>query len=443
MRSRFNRVYYGWIMVAVLTAASFTQVGEFNPVLAVFMKPFGDDFGWSRAEVSLATSLGSFGGGLIGPFTGWLIDRYGSRAILVTCQVIYGTCLLSLTFLNGSLFHFLLAFSLGRMVVQGGTALATQVAISNWFIRLRGQAMGVSTLGTRIGQAILPAAIALITQAVGWRYAWLFLGGIVWVLGIIPSSIFIRRRPEDLGYLPDGGRLQDAIPRQSDPLSEEASARVGSGTLSAAQASALEPSWTLREALRTRSLWLLTFASALSFFFGAGINLHLYPYLTDAGLAVPEAVFAMSVYFAVAGAGAVVWGVILDRFPLRFCMAIGFLASGAGIVVLIFTNSLLMALVFGVFYGLSFGGLHTMTQVMWADYYGRANVGTIAGALLPIQLITNAMGPLFGGWMYDIHGTYSTAFAVYALFGFLACVWALAAGAPQLRPTTKAPVTAR
>lgn len=443
MRSRFNRVYYGWIMVAVLTAASFTQVGEFNPVLAVFMKPFGDDFGWSRAEVSLATSLGSFGGGLIGPLTGWLIDRYGSRAILVSCQVIYGTCLLSLTFLNGSLFHFLLAFSLGRMVVQGGTALATQVAISNWFIRLRGQAMGISTLGTRIGQAILPAAIALITQAVGWRYAWLFLGGIVWVLGIIPSSIFIRRCPEDLGYLPDGGRLQEAIPRQANPLSEEASARVGGGRLSAAPASALEPNWTLREAIKSKSLWLLTLASALSFFLGAGLHLHLYPYLTDAGLTVSEAVLSMSVYFAVAGVGAVVWGVILDHFPLRFCMAGAFLISGAAIVILLLANSLLLALVFGVLFGISFGGAHTITQVMWATYYGRANVGTISGALLPIQLVTNAMGPFFGGWMYDTNGNYVAVFTIYVVLAFIAGVVALLAGAPQLRPTTKAPVTAR
>ena len=137
MKSLFNRVYYGWVMVAVLTVANFTQVGEFNPVLAVFIKPFGDDFGWNRAEVSLGITIGSFCGGLIGPIMGPIIDRQGSRIVLVSCQIIYGICLLSLTFLQGSLLHFLLAYSIGRMVIQGGTAGALLASLKRDFAAVK------------------------------------------------------------------------------------------------------------------------------------------------------------------------------------------------------------------------------------------------------------------------------------------------------------------
>ena len=432
MKTHFGRYFYGWVIVAVLAVSNFAQVGAFNPVLAIFMKPFGEDFGWTRAEVSLSITIGSFAGGLVGPFAGPIIDRHGPRIVLVVCQVILGTCLLSLSLLNGSLFHFLVAYSLGRMVVQGGTQLAAQVAIANWFARLRGRAMGVSTLGTRIGQALLPAIVAFITHLAGWRYAWFFLGSIVWIIAITPSFVFLRRRPEDVGLLPDGVQAPAPDAAREDDHASDASPGRDVGA---------EPQWTVKEAVRTRSLWFLTFATCQSYFLGAGINLHLFPYLTDVGLSLTQAIFASSAFFAVSAFGAISWGMLQDRFPLRYCMAVGFAISAVGIVLLLMTRSLPLALTFAVVYGFSFGGLNTLTTIMWAVYYGRANVGAIAGAMLPIQLLSNAIGPFFGGWMFDQQGNYDIAFSVYAILAATAALWAFSAGTPRQSPASKAPAT--
>lgn len=424
MMKRFtSRFYYGWLIVAVLTVANFTQVGEFNPVLAVFVKPFGDEFGWSRAEVALAITLGSFGGGLIGPLVGPVIDRYGSRAVLVFCQLLYGTCLLSLTFLQGSILQFLVAYSLGRMVVQGGSGLAGQAAIANWFIVLRGKAMGISILGTRLGQAILPALVVLIIETWHWRYAWLMLGLSALLLAVVPTLLFLRRRPEDLGLLPDG-----AIP------SGNAGAAAGKSVAATPTVALPEPNWTPREVLRNRGFWCLVAASSLSYFVGAGVNLHLYPYLTDSGLSVPRAVTIASLFFGIGAISSVVWGALLDRFPLRTCLALDFCISAIGLVLLLRTDSFAPGLAFSLIYGLSFGGLHTMMSVMFAIYFGRRHVGAISGLSLPIQLTVNALGPLWAGWIYDIQGSYQLAFSVFVGCALAAALVTWAAGPPRLAP---------
>lgn len=415
MLSRIRRSYYGWTVVGVLAVASFTQVGEFNPVLAVFIKPFGDEFGWSRAEVSLGITLGSICGGLIGPFVGPLIDKYGARNAMVAAQLVYGTCLLSLTWLNGTLPFFLIAYGLGRTAVQGGASLANQAAIAQWFIRMRGRAMGIITLGTRLGQAAIPPIVAWLVQGPGWRYAFLFLGGIVWVFAIVPTILLVRRRPEDMGLRPDGAGAPTSA----------------SGGTATPVVPAEPRSWTRRDALRTRSLWQLTLTSSVGFFMGAGINLHLLPYLTDVGLSLGEAVFAASVFFFIAGFGGVLWGALQDRFPLHICLAAAVSICAIGIVILLSIRSLPAALLFAVVYGIAFGGLNIMTNIMWAVYYGRANVGAISGVLLPLQLLFNAMGPFFGGWIFDVTGNYRIAFLVYLGAAVIGAVSAALTGRPR------------
>jgi MFS family permease len=420
IKQRLSNVYYGWVIVAVLSVANFTQVGEFNPVLAIFIRPFGEEFGWSRAEVSLGITLGSIGGGLIGPVMGPLIDRYGSRAVLLVFQIIFGTCLLSLTFLDGALIHFLVAYSVGRMVVQGGTQLATQVAVANWFTKRRGRAMGLTIIGTRGGQAILPAIVATIIETSGWRWGWAFLGSLVWIFAIVPCLVFVRRRPEDMGLLPDGAQ---AVPAAAHPAH----------AAPAVAAPHAEDSWTLREAARTRSLWLLGVASSFTYFVGAGVNLHLYPYLTDRGLTPPDAILAASSFFSVAAVGAVVWGAFLDRIPLRFALGAVLAIAGLSMGLLMMTDNLLTALAFAVLYGMAFGGTQTIISVMWATYFGRGHVGAISGAMLPMQLFTNAMGPLFAGWSYDTTNSYFLAFTVFGATSLIGAVCAFFAGAPRLR----------
>ncbi|MSQ28572.1 MAG: MFS transporter [Dehalococcoidia bacterium] len=421
MRALRNRVYYGWVIVGVVTLAGFTQVGTFNPILAVFVKPFHDVFGWSRAEVSMGITLGSIGGGLIGPFLGPLIDRRGARAVLLTLQAVYGTCLLSLTFVNGALIPFVAVFAVGRTAAQAGANLANQVAIANWFVRYRGRAMGVTNLGNRLGQAVLPGVAAFLIETVGWRFAWLFLGAQVWILAMVPCLLLMRRRPEDLGLLPDGA--QPAAPNAGTMVQPAQRPQVAEAA-----------SWGARQAVRTRALWLMTVASCFSYFVGAGINLHLYPFLGDSGISVQDSVLVSGAFFTMAAVGSLAWGALMDRFAVRYCMAFGYAISAATNFLLLSSPGLGSAFLFAVIYGFAFGGVNTSISIVWASYFGRTNLGAITGLVLPIQLFANALGPLFGGMMYDRFGDYHLAFLLYGLFTIFAGLAAALAGPPRPAP---------
>jgi MFS family permease len=178
---------------------------------------------------------------------------------------------------------------------------------------------------------------------------------------------------------------------------------------------------------------MLLFSSCQAYFSGAGLNLHLFPYLTDAGLTIHETVLATSLFFTVSAFGSILWGFILERFPMRLCLAVALLVSAGGILLLLFTSGLTLALLFAVVYGLSFGGNHIVLSAIWPAYYGRANVGAIMGAAMPVQMLANAFGPFFGGWIYDRNGSYGVAFGVYAGVLCVGAALAVFARRPRLR----------
>ena len=102
-----------------------------------------------------------------------------------------------------------------------------------------------------------------------------------------------------------------------------------------------------------------------------------------------------------------------------------------GMVILMFTDTFTMGVVFACVYGLSFGLMLTSQQVVFADYYGRASLGAIRGASLPMFMILQAFGPIVGGLFYDNTGSYIGAFILFAGGYVLAAFLLMAAKRPQ------------
>lgn len=383
--------FYGWLIVGACFLVNFSESGIGGPVVSVFLVPMSQEYGWSRGLISAAVTVGSLGAGLISPAVGSLVDRVGARWVLLGCL----TGMTAATVSLGLVQHVAQLFAslgVGRALLMGGSSIGAQVAVSNWFIRQRGRAMGYSLLGTRIGATVLPLVALLLIESLGWRLAWIGLGIGLFVLAAIPTALVIRRRPEDMGLLPDGVR---------DPPQ----ARPGAPP---------EPAFPLREALRTRTLWLLSVASLCHSLAGPALHLHQVPFFLDRGLTPVEAVTSLSLFGLFSAVGTLLWGYLAERVPPRPLLTALLLVNSLSMIGLLQVGSVTGATLFAFTYGMAFGGTRTIPTLLWADYYGRTSLGAIRGFTAPFTLVSHGLGPLVAGLVFDYTGTYHAAFLLFA-----------------------------
>ena len=173
---------------------------------------------------------------------------------------------------------------------------------------------------------------------------------------------------------------------------------------------------TLSGTIRLVSFYLLITAFAVSSFVATGLNLHMMPYFTDQGLEAGIAALVVAVWSASGAVGSLLFGFAAERYSIRLIMSSSFILTASGFILLLFVNSTPLGILWGGYQGMVHGGTFTLQMVIFADYYGRDSLGSIRGAIQPVQLGANAMGPLAAAVAYDITGSY---FAIFTLFIFL------------------------
>ncbi len=196
--------------------------------------------------------------------------------------------------------------------------------------------------------------------------------------------------------------------------------------------------WTLKEALRTRALWLVIGSTSMVFVVGGALNLHMVPYWQDRGLTAIEAVGALSLYSIVAAGSTLIWGVVADRIGVRTSLALCLAGLGVGTAFLMTTDSFGTAAIFAVGYGAAFGGAFPLTALVYANYFGRTSLGAIRGFATPFNWFGNAVGPLAAGVMFDSFGNYFLIFAIFTAMYLLGAVLAALAARPRLGSSAQA-----
>ncbi len=412
---RKPRFYYGWTIVIVVALAGFTQSAETYPVLGVFLKPMTEEFGWSRSVFTGAASIGTLLGGFLALVTGPLLDRYGPRWMLTIGFIILGGSLILMAGIS-ALWQYYAVQIIGRVMLMGIVAMATQTIIPKWFVAKRGRAVALSGLGMRAGNTITPIYVQFLVSTWSWRVGTAVTGVVIWMVSLLPVAIFLRRRPEDMGLLPDGVT--------SEELEQNLDTAPGTGAHNPRQ----EVSLSVRQVVRLPSFYLLTAAFSLLSMVLPGTLLHLIPYLTDQGLSAGVAVAIVAVWSASGAIGGLTFGFLAERINVRLVLAGGILLMAGGFFILLIVDSPVLGFIWGFYSGLCGGGIFTLQQIVFADYYGRDSLGAIRGIFWPVQLVANSVGPIIAAIAYDTTGNYFLLFSVFgglvivsSLFIFLAC----------------------
>ena len=419
-----RKIFYGWWVLLVTALAVFFQVGAGNWTFTVLVKPMTDEFNASHAQIVGALTVAAILGALASPMIGRIVDRYGARVVIPACLLFFGLMLILTSRVN-ALWQFYLFYSVGMGLAQSGVLMVGgQVVAANWFIKKRGVAFATLFGATSITGVVFTLIAQEIVDWRDWRMVWLTMGLAIVLVPTPLAWLVIKRRPEDIGSRPDG----DA---DAAPASREAASRETRNPL----ANTTEVSWTLREATGTRTFWLLNFSLLLITFPGAGVITVMHPYFTDHGISSGTAARLVSFYAFSSLIGTIFWGILAQLLSVRVLLVPWALSYGTAITLLVLVGGSSVALIYLTLVPLGItviGGGQLANQV-WADFYGRRNVGAILGLSSLIRTLAIASGPLLAAGIRDSMGDYGIAFSLFAGFCFVAAVGLFFSRPPQKR----------
>ena len=429
------RFFYGWWIVFVAFLGDVIAGGMGPQVFGLFVIPMSADLGISRGALSLGLTARTIAGAATGPILGPIVDRRGARAIMVVGAFLGGFAAMSVGAVQ-NVAQFTAAYAaMGVLGTAGSGPLVTTTVVAKWFVRHRGRAIAIATVGFAVGQITFGPLTQILISSFGWRMAWVILGFITWVVLIPPALIFMRRVPEDMGLRPDGDSPQPEI---REPVQGKLEPDSGNRTLAYAE----EYSWTLGEATKTPALWLLASAFFLGSVALSGMSIHTIAAIMDKGFSLAIGAMYLTIFGICSSISRMFFGVVSERVPIRYTTAVMFAGSGVGVMILMGASTLTMIIVFSVVYGTMRGPFSTLNPIIWADYFGSASLATIRGTLAPIQIGASATGPLMAGFMFDLSGSYRLPFSIFVVFYVAAAVVVLMARPPRLHRGSSSPTSA-
>ena len=338
---RESRFFYGWWIVVAASIQGMFGNGVISSGFPIFFQPMRAALGINYTQMSLVFGLARAEGGMGGPLVGWLVDRYGSRPLIIFggFYAALGMILLPQATAYWQLIViFVGVVSVGKTAGLGQTLMAT---VNQWFIRRK--ALAMSTLMTAFGGggAIVVPLLGWGIAQLGWRETMLYAGFFVGLVSL-PASLIIRSKPEDLGLLPDGDRLsRPNLAASSSAQSGQPSDQVPDRAFDDQRAE-----FTVRQALRTRTFWLILLGIVTRVSATNAIIVHLFPILEDEGLSPQAAAFYASLMFFMAIPLRFLLGVAGDKLAPRKLLFIGQNLGALGLVALLVTDSVAGVVIF-------------------------------------------------------------------------------------------------
>ena len=411
----FPNVYYGWVVAFGCGALSFATVGIGFYGMAVFLDGL-TAVGLSKTEVAGPTSLYFMTSGVAGIFVGRFVDRHGARGCILGGALVMAACLVAIGRVTEARSLWLI-YPVMALGFAASTSIPANAIVARWFVGLRARAMSVSHSGVSLGGIVLvPWATGLIASA-GLQTTGIALAAVLLCVAL-PVTIFVLRfDPADHGLEPDG--LGDTVSARANPLLDLA---------------AQTRTWTSRQALATRTFWLLALAFGLILFCQQGALVHEISLLRERTGDPRAGALAVSVTAAASVAARLVVGSFADRIPKRGLTALLMAIQGVALFGFAFAPDLPALYASAVVFGFTIGNVYMLQSLLVGEFYGFASFGSVLGLLNLITQVMGGLGPVMLGLMHSELGGYGPALRVLAVLAFMAAavIW-------QVRPPQPAP----
>ena len=422
IRVKAGGVYYGWRLIPVAGLVMTLSTTPMFHAMGLWFVAMERAYDWNRTQLSLAFAFTRIEGGILGPIEGYLVDRLGTRRLVLIGLAVMGIGWLIFSQIN-ALWMFYVAYLVVALGQGLGSWLPLTTMMNNWFNRRRATAMGLANSTSRLGSLALVPAIAWAVNPDFDRLGWSTTAALVGITALVlalPLSRLIRNRPEEYGLLPDGDSPGDAALRES----------AGPGRASRSVPGRVD--FTVGEAVRTRTFWLISVGHGFTSMVLIGLMAHLAPMMTDRGYGLQTAAFVLTTYTTTSMVFQIVGGFVGDRVPKNLAlMVFTFIQCGSVFILIYGPATLGVAYGFAVVFGIGFGGRNPLTTSIRGDYFGRTSFGKIMGVSQVPMNVLLLLAPTFAGVMYDWQGDYTVAFTVLGGLGLVGAVMFLFATRPE------------
>lgn len=404
------RIFYGWyVALAAFLIFMFTNGMSLFVPQNLFPR-FMETFGASAAEISLTTAITLGTAGLLAPLIGIVIDRFGVIRIIRTGLIVLAICFSLYPFARSVTDLYVLHMGMALGLVLAGL-MTNVVLLSNWFIALRGRAIGALIAASSLGGALLPLIISPIVNHpdYGWRWGYGMLAAAFWLLALIPGFIILKETPESVGCLPDGADKPSG-PTDDQPARDGVPFRI---------------------AIRSRTLYCLAIGSACVWFSIQAMNSQVTIFFEqEAGLTPQRATLLFSTLFWMSFIGKFIFGAVSDYYAKRHVMLAASLILLGGCLLLFtpgpagigLTNDLARLIIFTVVFGLGYGGSFTMIQLVCIESFGQQSLGKILGIITFIDAMGAAAGTIIAGQLQTATGDYLLPFGIVTIIAAIAVI---------------------
>ena len=413
-------MFYGWVLAALGSLIIAMAAGPLYYGLAIWNPVLRNVFGWTAGQMAGAFAITQVQEGVLGPVTGFLVEKLGARRM-----VLIGMTILGLGFALFSqiqeLWQLYLAFFVMALGASMSSWLPVMTVLNNWFVRHKSRAMALAMEGEGIGGIVSPLLLAwaiggvdpAVSERFGWSTTALFIGAMCLVLAI-PLSRLVRNQPEDMGLRPD----DDPAPTAAAPPAEAATDASAAGGL------------TWREAVRTRAFWFISLGHAASSTAMVTTLVHMGLMLDDRGFSLGAIGVVMAVFTGTNAVFIPVGGYIGDRIPIRLAYFGFSVMEPASLLVLVLVPGTWVVFLFAVMLGLGTGSRMPLVFSVRGVYFGRRAFAAITSlSLVPVSIIFVVV-PVLVGVMRDMTGSYDKPLLAVAAFSFCGCLLYLLLGDP-------------